>query len=133
MMTFKTAFVALALSGLAIGHGAVPVRAGETSSLRVKPLKVVNLTLGTKRAIGYFTADNGACNMTMLIADVGTTDTPAAVNAARVNTVIGAGTSSRVDTESGPSVIMACETGAAAMNVQTVERVAYAKAQTQQR
>ena len=132
MMTFKTAFVSLAFAGLAIGHGAVPARAGDKSTLRVKPLAVVDLTIGTKRAIGYYTAGNGACNTTLLLSDIDYAETLSVANSARISTVIGAGTSSRVDTEWGPSLVMTCEPGASAMSVQSVDRVAYTKSQTQQ-
>ncbi len=127
MTSFNTAFVSLAFAGLAVTHGAAPVRADDTSALRVKPLAVVSLTLGTKRAIGYYLADNGACNMTLLLSEIDYDEKLAVANSARITSVIGAGTSSRIDTEYGRSLVMSCETGASAMTVQTIDRVAYAK------
>ena len=127
MMTFKTTVASLAFAGLAVAHGAAPVKAGDMSSLRVKPLGAVDLTLGTKRAIGYYLADNGACNLTLLLSEIDYGEKLAIANSARITTVIGAGTSSRIDTEYGPSLVLSCATGASAMNVQTIDRVAYSK------
>ncbi len=129
MTSFKTAIATAAFIGLSIAHAAAPVRAGEVSSLRVKPLAAVDLTLGTKRAIGYYLAENGACNMTLLLSDIDFTEKMVVANAARITTAIGAGTSSQIDTEWGQSLVLACETGATGLNVHTVDRIAYSKPQ----
>jgi hypothetical protein len=129
MTSFKTVFATAAFIGLSIAHAAAPVKATEASSLRVKPLAAVDLTLGTKRAIGYYLAENGACNMTLLLSDIDFTEKMVVANAARITTVIGAGTSSQIDTEWGQSLVLACESGAAALKVHTVDRIAYSKLQ----
>ena len=128
MSSFKTLVSSFAFAGLAVVHGATPVKAADATSLRVKPLGAVNMTLGTKRAIGYFTADANTCNATLVLSEVNYNEDPVVTNnATRISTAIGAGTSSRVDTEWGPSLVLSCETGASAMTVQTINRIAYAK------
>ncbi len=128
MTSLKSLVTSFAFAGLAVAHGASPVKAADATSLRVKPLGAVNMTLGTKRAIGYFTADGSTCNATLVLSEVNFKEEPGvANNATRISTAIGAGTSSRVDTEWGPSLVLSCETGAAGMTVQAIDRVAYAK------
>ena len=117
----STAFLALALI-----KGALPVKAAEGNSLSVTPIKGISLILGTKRAIGYYTADNGACNLTLMLQEISFADEDYKPNAARVRMTVGAGTSSSLDTADGPSLAFKCQPSAASMKIEVIDRVAYA-------
>ena len=124
MTNLKSAAVAVAFSALAVAHGAVPAHAGGAKELSVVPLKAINLEVGAKRAIGYYLAENGGCNLTVLLTDVSYDDgiTPSAT---RVNVSIAAGTSAKVDTIDGTTMSFTCATGAVGITVRTFERFAY--------
>ncbi len=123
-MTSTRNFLATtAFAVLALAKGAAPVRAGEADSLSVKPIKAISLDVGSKRAIGYFIADHGACNLTIMVHDI--SDDGLKANATRLNMTIGAGTSSSLDTAEGKTLAFKCQPGAAAMTFDTIDRVAY--------
>ena len=124
MNSMKSAVACLAFVGLAVAHGAIPARADGAKELKVAPLKVINLDVGAKRAIGYYLADHGSCNLTVLLSDVNYLDgtTP---SASRVNVKVAAGTSAKVDTIDATTMQFTCATGAADMTVNTFQRYAY--------
>ena len=128
-MTSTRNFIATtAFAVLSLAHGALPVRAAESNSLSVTPAKGISLVLGGKRAIGYYIADNGACNLTLMLQEISFVDEDLKPNAARVNMTVGAGTSSSLDTADGPSLAFKCQPSAASMKIQVIDRVAYAPA-----
>lgn len=124
MISMKSTAASLAFSALAIVNGAIPARADGAKELRVTPMKVIDLDVGAKRAIGYYLADNGGCNLTVLLSDVNYLDgtTP---SASRVNVNVAAGTSAKVDTVDGTTMQFTCDRGASSMSVNTFERFAY--------
>jgi hypothetical protein len=124
MISMKPSVAALVFAALAVAHGAVPARADAAKDLRVGPLKAINLDVGAKRAIGYYLADEGSCNLTVLLTDVSYDDgvTP---SASRVNVNVAAGTSAKVDTIDGTTMQFSCSAGARDMTVTTFERFAY--------
>ena len=124
MISMKSTAASFAFSALAIAHAAIPARADGAKELRVAPLKVINLDVGAKRAIGYYLAENGSCNLTVLLSDVNYLDgtTP---SASRVNVNVAAGTSAKVDTIDGTTMQFTCAAGASSMSVNTFERFAY--------
>ena len=65
--TAKLAGVVL-LSSLALA--AAPVSADDAAGYRVTPLKGITLTVGSKRAVSYYTVNaDRACSLTLLLAD----------------------------------------------------------------
>ena len=57
-------------SGLAFASGSAGVSAEEAASCHVAPLQGITLTVGSKRAVSYYTANaEKACNLTLLLAD----------------------------------------------------------------
>ncbi len=124
MTSLKAVAVSVAFSALAIAHGAVPARADGAKELRVGPLKVINLDVGAKRAIGYYLAEQGNCNLTVLLSDVfyeGEGTTPSAT---RVKVNVGGGTSAEVDTIDGTTMAFTCAASASDMTVRVFERIA---------
>ncbi len=127
MTSFKTKFASLALIALALSQGAQPVGAGGVggAEVRVEPIKAISLILGTKRAVGYYTAENNVCSTTLLISEAFLDDDFDGPTATRVNMAIHSGTTSSVDTVDGRTLEMSCGKNAKYMTVQTVDRVAY--------
>lgn len=124
MISMKSTTASFVLSALAFAHGAAPVRADGAKELQVGPLKAINLDVGAKRAIGYYLADNGSCNLTVLLSDVNYQDDGTTPSASRVNVTVAAGTSAKVDTIDGTTMQFSCAAGAADMTVKTFERFA---------
>ena len=93
----------------------------------VKPLVGVSLDAGPKHVVGYFVAQNGACGVTFLIADSRLEDPDAVSTAARVNMVVPAGRSARINSMDGPSVELICAADAGKLSARVIERVAYSK------
>ena len=124
MTYLKSTAVALAFSALSVAHGAAPARADGAKELRVGPLKAINLDVGAKRAIGYYLAEQGNCNLTVLLSDVfyeGEGTTPSAT---RMKVTVGGGTSAEVDTIDGTTMAFTCAPTASDMSVRVFERVA---------
>lgn len=124
MTSLKSAVSALAFAALAVANGAKPVEAGSSKELRVTPLKVINVDVGVKRAIGYYLANGGNCDLTVLIADGVSEANGLAPSASRVSVKVSSGTSAQVDTIDGTAMSFACSAGANDMTVRVFERVA---------
>jgi hypothetical protein len=115
----------LLFSSLAFASGSAPVLAGDQTSYHVAPLEGITLTVGSKRAVSYYTADaNKACNLTLLLADAYSDDAKATSEPVRVNLTVHAGTSARVDSLEG-SLAFGCAPSATAMTIQPMQRTAY--------
>lgn len=113
--------------GLALIKGAAPVSADSAPSLKVfAPAKGISLTVGPKRAIGYFTANNGHCDLTVMIADGYSDAVLPGSKPVRINTSVLAGSATRIETLEGPALQFACADGAMTMSVQPIDRLAYA-------
>ena len=124
-MTFSTKTLAtLAFAAVAASHGALPVRAGD-SAISVGPAKGITLLVGTKRAVGYYVADAGACDLTLMVAETYLNEDTVIPTATRIRSVIGAGTTAHVETLDGASLAFTCATGATSMTVEKYDRVAY--------
>jgi hypothetical protein len=124
-MTFSNKTIAaLTFAALAASHGAVPVQAGDTA-VSVSPAKAITLLVGTKRAVGYYVADAGACDLTLMVAEKFLNEDIQIPTATRVRSVIGAGTTAHVETIDGASLAFTCATGAKSMTVEKYDRLAY--------
>jgi hypothetical protein len=115
---------AVLLSSLALLRGAAPVSAGEQTAYHVAPLKGITLAVGSKRAVGYYTNADKACNLTLLLADAYSETDKAISEPIRVTLTVREGTSAQVDALEG-SLAFACAVGGASMSIQPMERVAY--------
>lgn len=125
MTSFAKIASALALSGLALSQAAAPVQAGEGFAKSVTPFKAINLSAGTKRAIGYYVADAGTCHLTLQLADAYSDYANSVSEPVRVDVSVREGTSARVDSLAGPSLQFDCAQGASSMTIQPVDRTAY--------
>lgn len=124
MTSLKSAVSAFALAALAVAHGAKPVEAEGAQELRVKSLQAINLNVGVKRAIGYYVANAGSCDLTVLLADVVSEAFEQVPSASRVSVKVAGGTSAQVDTIEGTAMSFTCATSANDMTVRVFDRVA---------
>lgn len=124
MTSLKSAVSAFAFAALAVAHGAKPAEAGSSKELRVGPLKAINLDVGVKRAIGYYLANDGNCDLTVLLADGINEGMGSVPSASRVSVRVSGGTSAQVDSIDGSAMSFACAAGANDMTVRVFERIA---------
>lgn len=126
MKTIANVVAVLSVAGLGLVQGPASVSAAETETVIVKPFKAINLSSGTKRAIGYYVADAGGCQLTLQIADKYSDYANSVSDPVRINVAVREGTSARVDSMVGPSLDFSCAMGAGQLSIQTVEKTAYA-------
>jgi hypothetical protein len=111
----------LALSAFA---GAVGAAAEDT--VNFKPLQGVSLHLGSKHAVGYFVADRGTCQLTLVVGDeIRDENTLPTTASARFRAAVDAGRTARLDTGSGTELQFTCGPAATAMSVMPLRQVAY--------
>ena len=121
------AAVSFAVAGLA-GLNATTGHAGEFSSATVvKPKAGLSFPLGSKQAVGYFLAERGGCDLTLLVGEAGeaAADAEKGGSASRFTTLVAAGRTARMDTADGPSVEFFCSTGASFLTTRVIDRLAY--------
>lgn len=124
MTTFaKLASVAL-ISGLAMLSGAAGASADQPAAYHVKPLKGITFAVGSKRAVGYYTSDDHACRLTLLLSDAYSGDEKSFSEPVRVNLTIAEGASGSVDALDG-SAVFRCAKGAGSLSMQLVQKIAY--------
>ncbi len=107
----------LALSVLAAAANAT----AQSTPVNFKPNQGVSLHLGQKHAVGYFVADNGACQLTLVVGDEIKDD--------ELPTTVSARFRAAVDAGSGTELQFSCTPGAIAMTVEPLNQVAYFAAQ----
>ncbi len=112
------------LSSLALLGGAHVSSAGEAAGYHVAPLKGITLTVGSKRAVGYYTNADSACHLTLMLADAYSDADETVSEPVRINLTVHEGASAQVDALEG-SLAFACASGASSMTIQPIQRVAY--------
>lgn len=118
----------VAATAAALSAGAIlPAGAADSPAAKVLgPLKAGIFKVGGKQALAYYEAEKNVCKVTVLLTEPYDEAVQPKDGAVRFKTAILAGTSTRVETNEGPSLAMVCAPGAATLFVQTVDRVAYA-------
>jgi len=91
---------------LAMLSGAAGASADQPAAYHVKPLKGITFAVGSKRAVGYYTSDDHACRLTLLLSDAYS------------------GASGSVDALDG-SAVFRCAKGAGSLTMQLVQKIAY--------
>jgi hypothetical protein len=117
-------FAAAAAGGatlIALAAFGIPsAQAGETAGLRSYTAhQAISHSFGSKHAIGYFAAQNGACALTLYLTEA--EDGHIAPSAARVTFTVKPGDSAQLSSVEGRGLEVTCGKDAAAMDVrQTV-------------
>ena len=84
----------------------------------------MSFNVGSKRAVGYYLAEGGICNLTVLMADNGVNDEVKGA-ATRVSIPVIPKKSARIDTAEGKTLEFTCAPSAQGMTVSMLEKVAY--------
>jgi hypothetical protein len=74
--------------------------------------QAISYQLGSKRAIGYFVREDGACQVTLMIAEAIDPDLAQPTSAARLNFSMMPGQSASLASEEGESLELTCGIGA---------------------
>lgn len=123
--TFSVASSLGLMGVLAVTAGIASADAAEKRVNMLKPLAGVSFDIGNSHAMTYFVADQGMCNLTMVLAEI-LPDGEVPVSAGtRVNVSIGGGKHARIDTASGKSVEFTCAPGATMVNLRKLDSLAY--------
>ncbi len=122
MKTFAPLGVVAAFASALMLAAAAPV-AAETASLKMKPMQGISFDVGSKRAVGYYLAAGGICNLTVLMADAGLNDEVKGA-ATRISMPVIPKKSGRIDTAEGKMLEFSCAPSAQAMTVTVLEKVA---------
>lgn len=121
----KGAIVAAMLAGSAsIG---VDSAASQSSKTEFKPLHGISLHVGSKHAVGYYQADKGVCELTLVVGEEPRAEEVVAQTPARFRAAIEAGQHARFDTGEGKELAFYCAPGAVAMSVETMQQTAYTR------
>jgi hypothetical protein len=123
MKTAGDRIFALALGAAALGLAGAPLRAEPAAPVTLKPLAAASIDAGSKHMVGYFIGSEGACRLTLMIADAANLEqaTPATATT-RLVAPIGSGKSAQIDTAVGQTLRFACASGGGAMTVTMVDR-----------
>jgi hypothetical protein len=115
----KTLKLLPALAAAALLAGVLPAAAENWGAKPMKPVAAASGDFAGKHVVGYFVKTEGACRLTLMIDD-------AASNApvSRVQVSVAPGSNAALDSADGKSLRFACQSGAQAMNVAYVERLA---------
>lgn len=119
------AVAASAIASLALAFGTLTAQAEEASSVKtLYPLHGVSIDIGSKHVVGYYVARGDSCNLTVLMSDKSASDDVPASSAARLQHVIVANGTTRIDTAEGESLELACQPQASALTVRVLKQVA---------
>jgi hypothetical protein len=111
-------FSLVALSGHAFGDEPQMKRV-------VMPAHGAALDVGSKHIVSYFTAGNGACDVTLLIGNKADDTGDNGSIGTRVKFAVLSGMTARTDTAEGKSLEISCAPGASAMSIRPVDLMAY--------
>jgi hypothetical protein len=123
MTAFKMKGIAAALASALALSGAASAMADEAKGLKMTPRHGVSFDVGSKRAVSYYLAKGGICNLTVLMADSRELDTVKGA-ATRVTIPVIPAMTARIDTAEGKTLEFKCAPSATAMTVKLLEQVA---------
>jgi hypothetical protein len=117
----KSILAAAALAGLAATAIATSAEADQPGSRSYVATQAINHSFGSKRAVGYFAAQNGACALTMFLAEA--EEGHVAPSAARVKVTVKPGESAELASAEGQSLEVKCGKDAAAVEIRQMAAV----------
>jgi hypothetical protein len=117
----KSILAAAALVGLAATAIATSAEADQAGARSYAATQAINHSFGSKRAVGYFAAQNGACALTMFLAEA--EEGHVAPSAARVKVTVKPGESAELASVEGQSLEVKCGKDAAAVEIRQMAAV----------
>jgi hypothetical protein len=110
--------VALALGAVAAIAAATPASARRNPGSEIyRSAQAISYELGSKRAVGYFVSHNGACQLTLMIAEAVDVDIAPSTSAARLSLSMLPGQSTALASVEGHSLALTCGAGGETMTV----------------
>lgn len=113
---------AAAVVGLGATLPAASTRAPAAGKTDYLPVQSINKQFGSKSLSGYFTTQEAACAVTVMVSEKTDPDAPHGLSAARVRLLLQPGQSAGLDSEEGHSVSLTCGESGATLAVETGER-----------
>ncbi len=113
-----------AVAAVAMGAAAIPVKAAEKSVV-LAPATGQSFEVGSGKTVGYFLANDGRCELTLMVAPKGDLDEIKGAGQ-RVRFSVAPGQAGVFESPEGGALQFTCATGAKSMTVAPFQRVAYA-------
>ncbi len=114
-----------AITAIAMGAAALPVSSKDAGKVVLSPASGKSFQVGSEKAVGYFMAKDGQCELTLMVAPVGDFDSVKGAGS-RVRFAVAPGRTGVFESSEGGALQFTCEIGAKSMTVQPFQRVAYA-------
>jgi hypothetical protein len=127
MTRIKMLVGVLAVAGMAAGYSAFPINAAEEDA-SVKVLKQgqgATFAVGTKKAVALYQTDAGACQVSVVVSETYPEQMPYHLASVKFSARVAPETSTQVATSDGGILQLSCAKGASALNVRSLDSVAY--------
>lgn len=115
----------ITLAVAAVSMVAATAAFANVRSLVLTPGKGVSFYMGSKHGITVFTPDNGACSLTVTIAENPDMEGMAQGTASRIKMAVMPGRPARVETAEGNALVFACNPDATTMKLDMPENFKY--------
>lgn len=125
MITAMNRVALVAVAGVFLSAATGWAAAGDNTIRTAGPGKGLVLDVGSKHTVSYFQAEDGKCNLTLMVGEKATDDGDMGSVGARIRVAIDGGKNARIETAEGRSLVFACAQGASAMSVKALDVVAY--------
>ena len=117
MLSTRT-IAALALGSLVACAFAIPAAAHRNPASEIyRSAQAISYQLGSKRAVGYFLSHNGACQLTLMVAEAVDVEVAEPTSAAKLSVAILPGQSASLASEEGESMVLTCGGSAETLTV----------------
>ena len=93
-------------------------QAAENAGRSYRSAEAISHAFGSKRAVGYFAPQNGACALTMFLTEA--EDSYPAPPPARIRFAVKPGEAAELSSADGPALEVTCSQGAAAVEVRQI-------------
>jgi hypothetical protein len=122
----KGRIVAALVVGLLTAAGMDAAQATEPAPAlkTMKPMAGVSFDIGTKHAVSYFLSSDGACQLTLMVADAFNGNDVPKSKTTRFDVGIDGGESARLEVAEGKALEFTCQAGAHAMSIKALDQVA---------
>lgn len=113
------------MSVLAISAGILSADAADRRMNMIRPGAGLSFEVGNSHVMTYFVADQGVCNLTMVVGTIPGEDAMPNSAGTRFNMAISGGRRAQIDTPQGKSVEFTCAPGATMVSMRKLDTLAY--------
>jgi hypothetical protein len=126
MYSSKSIITLTAIAGLSAVFGSTTSLASDASTkLTMKPLAGLSFDVGSKRAVSYFTSENGKCKVVVTMADEPDWDEEVpSLTSTRFEAAVPGGKAARLRLGDGGAIDFRCALGAETMSVHGAKQLA---------